>query len=100
MARPRKTLLHSMKLLPALKEIPLGASSLVQRCVWAARAFMAPKKCAQIQMGNAVFDLERGVMIVPGDFTIHSTGNLKLKADQHDILLEHIETLKLVPAAG
>lgn len=47
---------------------------------------MAPKKCAQIQMGNAVFDLERGVMIVPGDFTIHSTGNLKLKADQHIVI--------------
>lgn len=75
-----------MSQLPAPNIKPKLQASLFDRLRWAVRAFMAPSTTPQIMIGDAVLDLEQGILSVPGDFTIHTTGDLKFKSDQHVVI--------------
>src|SRR5690606_16189146 len=62
--------------------------ALVRRCSWAVKAFKTPNYYPpQISLGNGtLLNLENGAIVVSGDLTIHATGSIKFKADQHLVL--------------
>lgn len=56
------------------------------RLNWAVKAFNSPIY-SQIQLGNGVIlDLDNQKIIIPGDFALHTEGNLRLSSDKHVII--------------
>ena len=60
---------------------------LIQRFHWAMLAFKAPAYDPHIRLKNGVLvDLVNRRIVIPGDFNIHTEGNLKLSADKHVLI--------------
>jgi hypothetical protein len=62
-------------------------SKIWQRCYLAYLAFTSPDLTPCIKMKNGVIiDIENQRVIIPGDFNLHTTGNLRLTSDKHVII--------------
>jgi hypothetical protein len=62
-------------------------NKLWQRCYLAYMAFMSSNLSPCIKTKNGVIiDIENQRVIIPGDFNLHTTGNLRLTSDRHIII--------------
>jgi hypothetical protein len=58
-----------------------------QRCYLGYLAFTSNDLTPCIKMKNGIIiDIENQRLIIPGDFNLHTTGNLRLTADKHVII--------------
>ena len=59
----------------------------VERCRRAVVAFSAPYSISEVKFDNGmVVDLTTKSLVIPGDLSIHTTGNLTFSSDQHVII--------------
>jgi hypothetical protein len=61
--------------------------SLLQRCKWALSAFNAQAASPCITLHNGIIlDLTSNRLVIPSDFHLHTSGNLKFSSDQNIII--------------
>lgn len=69
------------------KAKPSWWSELFERCKRAVVAFRTPYEVTTVRFDNGlVLDLANKCIVVPGDLTIHATGDFTLSSDKHVII--------------